>query len=382
VAFRLRSFRHRRTAGVLLACLLIGGAGLAFRHLRRARPVQTFPQKYWEETAPEAAGMSSRQLSSLSKILKGSGCVVRGGKMVYHWGLPQVRSNVWSASKPVIVHALLMALQQGKLSSPDEAVPRFEPRLNELNPDLAFKDRQITWQHFMSQTSCYGVTEPPGTAFDYSDFQIALFIDTLFGKVYGSSAASVDKEVMAPILYRPLQMQDAPYLGPFRQNKDIGRLHISPRDFCRFGLLYLRGGQWRGQQLLPPEVVKVTLGSPLPATLPRTAGKDAAMIPGQRSMGGGKNQEDSWGSYSNTWWVNGRNKDGKRLWEGVPEDTVGAFGQGGRWTLVIIPSLDLVASWADTTLPGYTTMTSTPPGHVPLRDILAHLVKAVRHPHK
>jgi len=373
-----RRFCIRRLIGVFLAGALVMGSAAGLWRRQKTAPLRTFPLKYWDELAPEAAGMDAKRLATLAKTLRGSGCVVRGGKMVYHWGLPENRSNVWSASKPVIVHALLMAVQQGKLASLDVPVSTSEPRLMDLNPGLGYKDRTITWRHMMSQTSCYGVQESPGTAFDYSDFQIALFIDSLFEKVYQATGRAVDHDIMHPVLYRELHMQDAPYLGVRRQNKAIGRLNISPRDFCRFGLLYLRGGKWLGRQLLPESVVQETLRSPLPATFPRTAGHEAGMISGQRSLGGGKNQDDAWGSYSNTWWTNGKNSAGERLWEDAPEDTVGAFGQGGKWALVLIPSLDLVASWVDTTLPGGTAMCWNETGRLALSSALSRLAKTVR----
>ena len=340
-------------------------------------PAGQVPGKYWHLRTPEDSGMDSARLTWLSKSLRGSGCVVRGGEMVHFWGQPQVRSNVWSASKPVIVHAVFHAIQQGKIASLDAPATASEPRLGDLNPALNFKDRRITWRHLISQTSAYGVQEEPGTVFDYSDFQLALLSDTLFEKVYRVEGSAVDRDVMQPALYSALQMQDSPYLGIYRQNKAIGRLNISPRDFCRFGLLYLNKGNWNGKPLLDASWVQIAWHSALPATFPRTAGVSAPMIEGQRSMGGGSNQEDAWGSYSNTWWTNGANASGERLWPDAPVDTVGAFGQGGKWALVVIPSLDLVASWVESSLP-FTSMTGQGSGHTGLNKILTRLAKCVK----
>jgi CubicO group peptidase (beta-lactamase class C family) len=64
-----------------------------------------------------------------------------------------------------------------------------------------------------------------------------------------------------------------------------GRLMVSPRDFARFGLLYLRGGKWRDRQLLAPELARIAISSPLPNSIPRTSGEEAQMIEGQRSIG-------------------------------------------------------------------------------------------------
>ena len=356
--------------------VLIAGAIFLLVHFS-GRAGSDFPQQYWKLRTPEDIGMDSARLTWISKTLLGSGCVVRGGHMVHSWGQPQSRSNVWSASKPVIAHAVFHAVQQGKIASLDVPASLSETRLEELNTELNHKDRRITWRHLISQNSGYGVSEAPGAAFDYSDFQMALLVDTLFGRVYGVPGEKLDSDVMRPILYEPLQMQDSPYLGIHRQNKATGRLNISPRDFCRFGLLYLHKGKWNGKQLLDPSWIDTAWHSAHAATLPRTTGVESAMIEGQRSIGGGKNQEDAWGSYSNTWWTTGVGISGERLWPDAPVDTVGAFGQGGKWALVIIPSLDLVASWVDTSL-RYATMTDRGNGRVALNKILSRLAKTVR----
>ena len=370
--------RRQKWLGATAATAALLGLALWFFQSHRIEVKRAFPGPYWDQVAPESVGMDGKRLLWLAKTLRGSGCIVRSGKMAYHWGHPEVRSNVWSASKPFIAHALYAAVEQGLLPSLDAPVAASEPRLENLNAELNYKDRSITWRHLISQTSCYGVSEAPGTAFDYSDYQIALLIDSLYEKVYRVPPSKVDSEVMHPLLYRQIHLQDSPYIGMQRQNKTTGRLNISPRDFCRFGLLYLRGGRWDGKTVLPESWIRLALANPLPATLARTAGKDAPMIDGQRSLGGGKNQDDAWGSYSQTWWTNGSNAAGERLWPDAPADTVGAFGQGGKWALVISPSLDLVASWVDTALPGATAMCWNETGRLALNRILYRLGKTVR----
>ena len=74
------------------------------------------------------------------------------------------------------------------------------------------------------------------------------------------------------------------------------------------------------------------------------------MLPEQRSLGGGKNQTDHMGSYSYAWWVNGVDREGERHWPDAPEDTFGAFGHGGLRAMVVLPSLDLIISWNDSSV--------------------------------
>jgi hypothetical protein len=130
--------------------------------------------------------------------------------------------------------------------------------------------------------------------------------------------------------------------------------HVGFRVVCeyrppqiRFGLLYLRKGEWNGKQLLSAKLAVMAVTSPLPNTIPRTQGKKADMIAGQRSIGGGNNQTDHFGSYSFAWWTNGVDRDGKRHWPAAPHDTYGALGHGGMRATMVIPSLDIVVSWND-----------------------------------
>ncbi len=146
-------------------------------------PAQVFPGTTWQFKTPAEVGMDVKRLDAFRDYIGGRGCVVRHGYMVYTWGDQTRRQDVASACKPVIAHFLFKALEGGKLANLDEPVVRWEPRLNGLNPDLDFKDRLMTFRHMATQTSCYGVQEKPGTAFDYNDWQMALFWDTLFLKV-------------------------------------------------------------------------------------------------------------------------------------------------------------------------------------------------------
>jgi hypothetical protein len=159
--------------------------------------------------------------------------------MVYTWGDVSKRADVASAAKPVYAHFLLKALEIGKILSLNQRVVEWEPSLKDINETLGYKDREITWRHMANQTSCYQVVEKPGTAYCYNDWQMALFWDTLFLKVYGATYEDVDKTVFHPLLTNALGCEDNPTFMAFGVEERPGRLAISVRDFARFGLLYL-----------------------------------------------------------------------------------------------------------------------------------------------
>lgn len=273
----------------------------------------------------------------------GNGFLVQSGFLLAEWGNTSRRFDISSAAKPVYTHLLLAAVESGKIAGLDEPVAEFEPRLLSLNAGLGYKDRNIIWRHLAGQASCYGVAEPPGTAFDYSDFQSALFWDTLLNRVYGVSHGPAADEVLHRLLTEPIRCQDSPRSS--RREGAEGRLLFSTRDLVRLGYLYLRRGQWAGEQLLGEDLVALATASPHPPGLPRSAGIPAEMIPDQRSVGSGRNQDDHLGSYSMSWWINGVDSQGVRFWPDAPEDTFAMLGHGGREALIVIPSLDLVICW-------------------------------------
>ena len=307
-----------------------------------------YPGKTWTGKTPAEAGLDAARLNALSDFVRGRGCVTRHGYMVYAWGDHTRRGDVASACKPWYTHFLLKAVEDGRIQSLDDTVAGLEPRLKG-------KDRGITWRHMANQISCYGLAEEPGTAFAYSDWQMALFWDLLFLKVYGVAYDTVDAKAVRPMLADALQCEDKPTFMAFGTRNRPGRVAVSPRDFCRFGLLYLREGNWRGKQLISRKHATMAVSSPLPGAFPRAGRNAAPMIPGQRSIGSRNvpdNQCDHVGSYSWLWWTNGVDRDGKRHWPDAPHDAYGAFGHGGPRAMVVIPSLDVVLSWNDANVRG------------------------------
>ncbi len=301
-----------------------------------------FPDKSWKRLKPKEAGLSEEKLERLKNFVGGCGCVVRHGYLVYMWGDYTKSIDVASAVKPVISTLLLFAIQENRLRSVDDKVADFEPRLKELNDG---KDGNITWRHLACQISGYGLIEAPGEAWAYNDYAYALFYDILTQKVFKDDGTNILKTRLAEVL----QFEDPYTFEAFGPHDRPGRLAISVRDFARFGLLYLCSGKWRGRQILREDLVKLVISSPVPADIPRTSGKEAEMLPNQRSLGGGKNiTPNGPGYYSFGWWLNRLDREGRRLYPYAPEDTYAAQGHNGKRSLWIFPSLDLIVSWNET----------------------------------
>lgn len=312
-----------------------------------------YPSEEWETRLPAEVGLDVEFLQQIQDYMGGWGVIIRQGYLVYSWGEISQRKDIASAAKPFYSHFLMNSVEQGKLASYNDKASLYEPCLNDINPALDYKDRDITFRHFANQISGYGVTEGPGTAFNYNDWQMALFWDTLFIEVYGANYDSVDDMVFNPYLNDILNMQDVPTMMAFGVNDRPGRIAISVRDLARFGLLYLNGGKWDGNQLITQGHVEMMTSCPIPNSIPRTEAQEADMCSGQRSHGSSiipDDQFDHDGSYSWLWWINGLNEHGKRMWPDGPIDTFAALGHSSRRGLAVIPSLNVVIAWNETNL--------------------------------
>jgi len=302
---------------------------------------RVWPGRKWQWRQPEEVGLSRTALEALARLVGGRGCVVRFGYMVYAWGDASKSADIASAVKPVISTLLLFAVQEDRIKSVDDRVAELEPRLASLNDG---KDAAITWRHLASQTSGYGLAEPPGAAYSYNDYALALYYDVLMQKVFQQHGTEVLKRYLA----EPLEFEDFYTFEAFGPEDRPGRLAISVRDFARFGLFYLRGGAWHDRQLLRPDLVRLAISSPVPPETPLTSDRPADMLPGQRTLGGGRNITPVGpGYYSFNWWLNRTDRLGRRLFVDAPADTFVAMGHGGVRALWVIPSLDLIVSWND-----------------------------------
>ena len=352
-----------RTLKRNVVLVLASAIAVSTSAIRAKEPASVFPGKEWATRSPESVGLKLSKLQAMSKFIGGRGCVVRHGYMVYSWGDISRRADVASACKPFFSFFLFKAVEDGRIESLQQRVLKWEPRLGRINKNLGYKDRRIRWRDFANQTSCYQVVEPPGTAFDYNDWQMALFWDTLFLKVYGATYDNVDQTVFHPLLTDRIQCQDNPTMMAFGTRDRPGRVGISVRDFARFGLLFLHQGNWNGKQLISRKHAVMAATSPLPNSIPRAGNQLAEMIPGQRTLGSTRkpdNQSDHFGSYSWLWWVNGVDRHGTRMFPDAPHDLYGAFGHGGPRAIWVIPSLDIVVSYNDARMHTWTAGRGNP----------------------
>ena len=271
---------------------------------------------------------------------KGSGYVVRHGRLVYSWGDPKQRYDLKSSSKSIGITALGLALLDGKVKLTDAAV-KFHPTFGtppESNSATGWLPR-ITLLHLATQTAGFdkkGDYQPllfePGTKWSYSDggpnwlAECLTLVyrrdiqDVLFERVFTPLGITREDLVWRSNAYRPELIEGIP-------RREFGSgVHANVDAMARIGLLYLQRGQFQGRQLLPESFVKMARSVP-PAV------EDLPVLRSEDYPNASRH-------YGLLWW---NNTDGSL--KGVPAD---AFWSWGLYDslIVVIPSLDLVVARA------------------------------------
>jgi CubicO group peptidase (beta-lactamase class C family) len=331
----------RRVALWLVAALLAGG--LTEIYLARRGPV--FPGRRWGRISPRHAGFSREKLVELAWKAGGTGCIVQGGRIMFEWGEPTAQHDAASSTQPVYTFLAFQALEQGRLKSLDDRAAAWLPELEELNADLNFKDRAMTYRHLLSQTSGYGLEEKPGAAFAYNDYATGLLGFLLYHRVFALPPGEDNALLNGELLGEAIGFEHGTVVTHRRSRP--GRIRISARDQARFALLVLRGGNWAGRPVIRPERFAEQMNFTIPAEVPRTAGREAEILEDAESYGGGRNLKNHLGCLGYYWWFNRVAPDGARL---LPDAPPGAFmgsGYGGRYAMIAMPEEDLVVVWHD-----------------------------------
>lgn len=313
-----------------------------------------FPAEAWVRAEPNDVGMVESRLAEARTYALtggGAGIIVRHGKAVLSWGDETRRYDLKSSSKSIGVTLLGVALGDGKVQLDDAAV-RYQPELGvppESNRATGWLPR-ITLRQLANQTA--GFEKPggygkllfaPGTKWFYSDAGPNWLAECLT-LAYGRDLDEVMFErVLTPIgitrtdvvwrehAYRPKLIN-----GIKRREFGSG-FNANVGAMARLGYLYLNGGRWREQQILPVEFVRLA-GRPA---------RESAGLPELDDTQGNASEH-----YGLLWWNNG---DGTL--PGVPRDAFWAWGLYDSLILVV-PSLDLVVaragqSWARPTTEHY-----------------------------
>jgi CubicO group peptidase (beta-lactamase class C family) len=155
----------------------------------------------------------------------------------------------------------------------------------------------------------------PGARWQYSSGTTNILSGVIRDKI-GARSAEEYRSFMEESLFNRIGIRSAvPEFDAANTFIGSSYLHMTGRDWARFGLLYLRDGTWEGRRILPERWV------------------DHARLPTPNSKG----------QYGAHFWLNGINPETGQaaITDAIPTDAFMARGFGAQ-VVLIIPSMDLV----------------------------------------
>ncbi|MEE4359964.1 MAG: serine hydrolase [Pseudomonadales bacterium] len=205
--------------------------------------------------------------------------VHRGRLVLEHYG-PGIDATStlqsWSMAKSMLQASIGFLVAEGRIdpdapapvpewSSPGDARTAISWRqLLAMRSGLEFREDyvdagvsdviEMLWQRGRNDVAAFAAGKPllhaPGTTFNYASGTTNILARAL-GTLVGGGEAGM-RAFLQERLFGPLGMDSAtPKFDPAGTWKASSFCFCTARDFARFGLLYLRGGVWNGQPLLP-----------------------------------------------------------------------------------------------------------------------------------
>ena len=282
------------------------------------------------------------------------------------------RYKLKSTSKSIGITALGLAIKDGKMSLSDRAQEhhiRFgiPPQSNVATGWLD----DITILHLATMTAGFdkpgGYTKllfPPGTKWAYSDSGPNWLAECITLAYRQDLHTLMSERVFKPLGIKPKDLTKR--TNRYRPDKingikrgELGGISANVDAMARIGYLYLRGGKWNGQQVIPQNFVD-TVRTTVPGVVGLPVVNDTSLIYAKASS-----------HYGLLWW----NNDDRTL-ANVPRDAYWAWGLYDS-LIVVIPSLDIVvaragSSWSRSRNPNYYNI---------LKPFLEPIVASVRSAH-
>lgn len=301
----------RSTAFLGCAALALAAASLpAFAQHR-------YPGETWERArGPQwsAEGLAAARAYSAT-IKTAAVMILQHGAVVDEWGETARKFNCHSIRKSLLnaLYGIEVAAGRINLKSTlaeldiDDNEPSLSPTEKRATVLDLLKSRSGVYHPALYETPWMKATRPPrgshppGTFFYYNNWDFNA-LGTIFERQTGTKLFETFKKLIAdPLGMQDYRVEDGEYFRGPDSIHPAYPFRMTARDLARFGLLYLRGGVWRGQQIVPREWVRESTKA-------------------HSDLGNGE-------GYGYLWWVS--------------RNSFSARGAGGHY-IWVIPSLDLV----------------------------------------
>ena len=248
-----------------------------------------WPTEDWRVARAEDVGVNYGVLEGMVEYVNGNGIgadsvmVIKDGYVVLDAYFPPFDEGeihiVYSCTKSVVSALIGLAMEEGLISSLDVG-------LADLFPDRTMANQsdwkgEITLRDLLTMTAGFDaedsylydwvglermhdapdalqyvldlpVIEEPGTRFEYTN-GVSHLLSCIITEVTGVSALDYARER----LFSPLGITGSEWrTDSLGRNWGYSSLYLTPHDMAKIGYLFLRGGEWDGEQVVPREWVE------------------------------------------------------------------------------------------------------------------------------
>jgi hypothetical protein len=264
-------FRKSQKISLLLPFLLI--ILINYSCSSDSEPAEsTIDENQLEYVTPEDVGYSSAQLENAKQFAEQSGyaavMALYDGKVFFSWG--EITKNYWchSIRKPFLCSLVGIHKQLGDINL---NATLEQLGIDDIPPSLTTEEKQATVKQLLQSRS--GVyhkaaaetqemknsrpargSHAPGTFFYYNNWDFNA-LGTIFEQETGTKIFEEFKSRIAD----PIGMEDFSVSNCYYQFEDSLSMHpaysfrMSARDMARFGVLYQKNGNWKGNQIIPAD---------------------------------------------------------------------------------------------------------------------------------
>lgn len=320
----------------------------------------------------EEAGMDAAKIArAVGRIIEGrygevhSMLIYKGGRLVleeyfeghkYVWDAPMYRGEfvkwdrkmfhqIMSCTKSVTSACIDIAIQKGFIQSVNQSVFDYLPYHQQFNTG---EKSAITIEHLLTMTSglewdewhaphataandidrlyieCYEdplscvlekpLVSTPGESFTYNGGGMITL-----GEILKNASGMNIEEFSKQYLFSPLGIDSIKWdVFPEGEYETAGGLHLRPRDMMKFGVTYLSGGVWNGEQIVTSDWVN-----------------SSATIYNNNSDINLPIEDSGRNGYGYTWWISEVGRGGNKT------HMFRANGWGGQ-VIMILPEKEMV----------------------------------------
>lgn len=290
------------------------------------------PGATWNQAVnPEAFGWSAEKLAEAKAYSRTIGSaavmIVERGHVIAQWGRIDYPFKLHSIRKPLTSALMGIQVAAGQV---DLSASLKDLGIDDNPPGLSEIEKSATVRHLLQSRS--GIYHPalgesdgmtaakpprhshaPGTFWYYNNWDFNA-LGTIFEKLTGEAVCDAFKrQIAAPLRMEDFAVGNCDYQSGSASLHRRYRFRMSARDLARFGLLYLRNGDWDGTRIIPEEWI-------------------AESTMAYSSLGNGRGYGYMWGTVNDGQWYPNVTLNGH------------AFGHSGAGVhfLLVLPGRELV----------------------------------------